>query len=546
MFSFEYPEYLRLLWLLPVVVWVWSVYLWWRRRAFLRLASPSTQERVLPGWSVGRFWLKNALLLVALALLVVAAANPRRGVVKTTAVQQSADVFIALDISNSMGARDVAPSRLEFAKVLARRLVRALAGERIGLVFFAGSAYVAMPLTTDSDAADMVLRTAAPELISTQGSDIGAALLLAAERFDPDPNAGRAIILLSDGEDHENRLLEAVERLQDLGIVVFSVVVGSEEGAPLIMADGQYKRDEDGQLIRSRADKMALCRLASATRGECYDARQGDALIEAIRLEIAQLDRRAVQRRASDKFESYYSWFALPAFLLIALYAALGWRRRMFLLGAVGLAFAPVLSAQSAQKLLRQGDALYGEGRYAEAEAAYRQAQQQALDDPRPSYNLGHVLYRQGRYPEAQQAWERALSTASAPEQKADIWYNLGNAFAQQNRWEAAIRAYENSLRLRPGDPDAKVNLQLAQKKRQQKQASAPSASAAAANNQQPPPSANPTPPPQAAPSPSKRMTPEEANRLLEAAVVPQDQNNYRKYHQLSPEKHQLRPRKDW
>lgn len=548
MFSFEHPEYFSLLWATPIVVLVWLSYLWWRRRVLSRLMAPSAQERVLPGWSAGWFWLKNALLLAAVVLLVVAAANPRRGVRQQVSEQRSADVMLVLDISQSMLAQDVPPSRLERAKIFARQLVRALAGERIGLVFFAGSAYAAMPLTTDSEAADMLLRAATPNLISTQGSNIGAALLTAAERFAPNPGAGRSIVLISDGEDHQGAVPKALNNLRDAGIIVFCAVIGSAEGAPIPLSDGEYKRDAEGQMIRTHANEALLLQIAKATRGELYRVEQGQATIRAIRREVRQLEHRAVQTRSFEEFESYYRWFALPAFLLLTLYAALSWKVRKTALLALMMSLACLpLQAQSARDWMRQGDAHYAEERYGAAEQAYRKALQKAPADAQALYNYGNALYKQGKYAKAQQAWEKTLQIVITPTQKADAWHNLGNALAQQGNTEEAIRAYENSLRLRPGDPDTKINLQLARKKRQQNQTQLQQQQPSNGNGAPASTDSLPQPPQlQTPPQQQGKLTPEEARRLLETTVEPQDQNSGRKYREQTPEKHQIRPKKDW
>ncbi len=548
MFSFEHPEYFKWLLVIPIALVIWLLYLRWRRRASARLAAPSAQERVLPGWSLSRFWLKNLLLSGAVVLLIVAAANPRRGVRQTTTSQQSADVYIVLDVSQSMLARDALPSRLERAQIFARQLLRALAGERVGIVFFAGSAYVAMPLTTDYEAADMLLRAAGTELISTQGSDIGRALQLAAERFDPDPTAGRAIVLISDGEDHEGKALRAAEKLKDLGVIVFCVGVGTAEGAPIPLADGEYKRDAQGQAVRTRADEALQRQIAKVTRGEYYRIEAGDAALEAIRREIGQLDRRAVQGRSLEVFDSYYQWFAVPAFFLLVLYAALGWRVRPSAAAVVLLLAIAEAFGQSQREHLRQGDEHFAEGRYAQAEEAYRNAHIANPADPKALYNQGSALYRQGKYAEAQQVWEKALQKALSADQKADVWHNLGNALAEQGNLSEAIRAYENSLRWRPGDPDTKVNLQLARKKQQQSQPKPQEQPQSGNSNTSNDENTAAPPPPEQPQEPTHRhrLTPEEARRLLETTVAPQDQNSGRKYRELTPEKHQLRPKKDW
>ncbi|MEO6038584.1 MAG: VWA domain-containing protein, partial [Saprospiraceae bacterium] len=168
--KFEHPGHLWLLVALPLLALLLLGYWWWRRRALDQLGEPKLLERLLPGFSPGLFWTKNALFGLGLVFLTLAWANPQLGAKKQPVAQQSADVFIALDISQSMWAKDVAPSRLELAKRFARKLVEALEGERIGLIFFAGDAFLQMPLSTDYDFSLQSLQTASPELISEQGT----------------------------------------------------------------------------------------------------------------------------------------------------------------------------------------------------------------------------------------------------------------------------------------------------------------------------------------------------------------------------------------
>lgn len=331
-FRFEHPEFLLLLWAVPLLAALLGIYSWWRRRALSRIGAAASVQRLMPGWSAGRFFIKNGLFLLATGLLAVAWANPQTGAKKQTAVQKSADVFIALDISQSMLAEDVAPSRLELAKSFARKLVQALEGERLGLIFFAGDAFLQMPLSTDYSAADMFIADAGPNLITAQGTALGPAIDLAKQSFDPEPGGGRAIILITDGEDHDQAAVDRAKAAYGDGIIIFAVGAGTAAGGPIPMgisnAGELYKRDDNGELVRTRMDQRLLQQLASAGGGVGYLVTQGDAAIAAIRREVNRLQKREVEVRSFSEYESYFQWFLLPAFLLLALEAWIAWRKR--------------------------------------------------------------------------------------------------------------------------------------------------------------------------------------------------------------------------
>ncbi|MEQ1745342.1 MAG: tetratricopeptide repeat protein [Saprospiraceae bacterium] len=576
MFRFEHPYFLHLFWALLALPLILLAYVWWRRRAIMQIAVPASAQRVLPGWSRWRFWAKNTLLLAAIALLALAWANPQRGAKQQTVVQKSADVFIALDISRSMLAEDVAPNRLELAKSFVRKLIRALEGERIGLIFFAGDAFLQMPLSTDYAAADMFVASADPDLVTAQGTAIPRAVDLASEHFDSDPGGGRALVLVTDGENHDNDAEGQVAEAYADGIVTFAVGAGTGNGGPIPVgtadAEERYLRDEAGEIVRTRMDEGLLDKLASAGGGAAYRLSQGDAALRAIRREVGRLEKRAREVRSFNEFESYFQWFLLPAFLLLVLEAWFSWRKKKAAVLVLLCVFGHGLPAQSAHKHLRDGDRSYERSNFGEAEQAYRRAGEKKPDDPKVKYNLGNALYRQGSYPEAEKLFEQSAKTAKNPALKADALHNLGNASLLQEKYEQAVQAYENSLRLRPGDPETKANLQLAKKKWQQEQEKQErqnqqqqqnqQTSDSTQQQQQPPQKpdqqqqdqqpANQQPKPEGEQQPQEQqptegqMTREQARRLLETAVSPEDRKNARKYREQEQGKHQTRQKKEW
>ncbi|GAB4488096.1 MAG: VWA domain-containing protein [Saprospiraceae bacterium] len=325
MFRYEHPEHLWLLAAVPLLALLVSVYWFWRKNAMAKLGNV---ERVMPGFSVAKFWLKNALLALSLALLAIAWANPQLGAKKQTVTQEASDIFIALDISQSMLCQDVTPSRLELAKAFSQKLVQALEGERIGLIFFAGNAFLQMPLSTDYGFILQSIQSAAPDLITEQGTAIPAAIEVAKKSFGYEPGGGRAIILITDGEDHDEGAVDKAEQAFDDGIVTYTVGAGTLGGGPIPIGGSQYKRDDDGEIVRTKLNENLLRQIAQAGGGQAFNISQGDAAITALRREVDNLQKRELEVRSFAEFESWYQWFLLPALLLLLIEFFISFRKK--------------------------------------------------------------------------------------------------------------------------------------------------------------------------------------------------------------------------
>ena len=328
MFRYEFPDHLYLLAAVPLLAVLAVAYWVWRKNALLRLGNV---ERVVPAVSFGRFVFKIALLAVIFILLAVTWANPQLGMKKQATTQRSADVFIALDISKSMLCEDVAPNRLERSKAFAVKLVEALEGEQIGLIFFAGNAFLPMPLSTDYSFILQSLQSASPDLITEQGTAIPSAIDLAQRSFGIEPGGGRAIILISDGENHGENAVKAADDAFDDGIVVYTVGAGTLGGGPIPTGDAglsQYKRDEKGEIIRTRMDESELRKIALAGGGQSFSLNQNDAAVNSLKREIDGLQKRELEVRSFAEFESWYQWFLLPALLLLVLEFYIPFRRK--------------------------------------------------------------------------------------------------------------------------------------------------------------------------------------------------------------------------
>ena len=327
MFNFQHPEYLWLLGAVPVLWLLLFLYQHWRRKALARLGDTS---RLMPPFSELRFWAKGGLLTLALIFLALAWANPQGGAKKQTATQKAADVFIAMDISQSMLCRDIAPSRLELTKIFAQKLVQTLEGERIGLIFFAGNAFLAVPLSTDYPFILQSIQSASPDLLTEQGTAIASALELAGKSFEADPGGGRGIVLVTDGETHDEEALDAAQKSFESGTVIFAVGAGTSQGGPIPTSDwegSQYKRDEKGEVVRTRLNEDLLRKIARAGGGQSLSISQSDRAVTVIEREVAGLEKRNLEVRSMDEMESWYQWFLLPALLFFGLEAAISLRK---------------------------------------------------------------------------------------------------------------------------------------------------------------------------------------------------------------------------
>lgn len=268
MLRFEDPSYLWLLWLIPVLVLVRLVG-WRRRKAKLkRLGDPELLKQLMPNISKYRPTVKFVLMLAALALLIVMVARPQMGSKISHDKRHGIETIICLDISNSMLAQDVVPSRLDKSKMLIENLVDNFNNDKIGLIVFAGDAYVQLPITSDYVSAKMFLQNINPSLIQTQGTNIGEAIALASKSFSQQENVGRAIIVITDGENHEEGAQEAAAAANKQGVNVFILGIGNPQGAPIPMGDGSYLKDHSGNTVMTALNEQMCRELAQAGKGE--------------------------------------------------------------------------------------------------------------------------------------------------------------------------------------------------------------------------------------------------------------------------------------
>lgn len=318
--KFATPEYLYLLILLPALL---ALYLYsnYRRNKNLRLyGDVQLLKSLMPDVSSYRPGIKFWLSLAALALIIVALARPQFGSKKETVTRQGIEVVIALDISNSMMAEDIAPNRLEKAKKIISRLIDKFENDKVGLIVFAGDAFVQLPITNDFISAKMFLETISPSLISRQGTDIGGAINLAMKSFTPTEGVGKAIIMITDGENHEGGAEEAAKVAVEKGMNVYVLGIGSLEGAPIPAGGGNdYRRDKEGNVVVTKLNEEMAQTVAQAGNGAYIRVDNTNNAQKLLEKEINKLAKADVTTEVYTEYNEQFEFVAWLALVLLVM-----------------------------------------------------------------------------------------------------------------------------------------------------------------------------------------------------------------------------------
>lgn len=317
MLRFEDPTYLWLLWILPVLVLI--RFIGWRRRKtkLRKFGDPALLKDLMPNISSYRPTVKFALLLAALALLIVMVARPQMGSKISHDKRQGIETIICLDISNSMLAEDVAPSRLDKSKMLVENLVDQFTNDKIGLIVFAGDAFVQLPITSDYVSAKMFLQNITPSLIQTQGTNFAQAIDLATKSFTPQENVGRAIIVITDGENHEPGATEAVQAAKQKGINVYILGVGNPQGAPIPMGNGSYLKDQSGQTVMTKLNEDMCRQLAQAGNGQYIHVDNTSDAEQTLNNDLTKLQKGETDAVIYSEYDEQFQAVGILVILLL-------------------------------------------------------------------------------------------------------------------------------------------------------------------------------------------------------------------------------------
>ncbi|WP_278794209.1 VWA domain-containing protein [Hoylesella nanceiensis] len=317
MFRFENPIYLWLLLIIPILIII-KIMMWYvQRKKLSRIGNPTLLKELMPDVSRFRPWVKFLLVITALSSLILALARPQFGSKISHEKRNGIEAIIALDISNSMLAQDVQPSRLDKSKLMIENLINSFINDKIGLVVFAGEAYVQLPITSDYVSAKMFLSDITPSLISAQGTDIARAIRVSLSSFTQQKGVGKAIILITDGEDNEGGALEAVKEAKEKGVNVFILGVGDSKGAPIPLGNGEYLKDNHGQTVMTALNENMCKEIAQAGSGTYIHIDNTSLAQEQLNNELSKLQKGDSDAVVYSEYNEQFQIVALFSFILL-------------------------------------------------------------------------------------------------------------------------------------------------------------------------------------------------------------------------------------
>jgi len=451
-------------------------------RLVARALWPRVLRRPLGRWRTVRL----VLVLLGTAGVLLALARPQWGILREKVEREGVDVVLVLDTSGSMATEDVPPNRFFLAREALSSLVARLPGDRFALVAFEGEAYPLTPLTLDADALELFLDTMEPGIVPSPGTSLGTGIARGLDLFVDKDRQNKVMVLVSDGEDLEGDLDEAVQRAKAAGALIHTVGVGTEAGQPVpeVDADGRrvgFKHDPTGQVVISRLNMENLERIARGTGGRAFRLTPTDPGLAGLVSAIEGMEQQSLAREFSYRRKER---FQVPlaaglAALALALLLPLPPLRRLRPGAALGLLILTLSDAPRAKStdelLLRptrrteEGRKAFSSGDHPKALSAFEGAARARPDDLGGKFNLADALYKNGKFDEAA-ALYRALAQDPRSSLAGPARFNLGNALYQKQDFKGAVQAYRDALRALPDDLDTRRNLELALRALQQQQ----------------------------------------------------------------------------
>ncbi len=516
MFRFEHPIYLYALLIIPLLLILHYATNALRRRRLLRYGDPALLKALMPDVAHYRIEAKFWLLTVALALLIVCLAQPQYGTKMSTDKRMGIEAMIAIDVSNSMLARDITPSRLDRAKMMMSNLIDHMTDDKVGLVVYAGDAFVQLPITNDYVSAKMFLDGISPSMIELQGTDIGEAINQSVRSFTSKDDVGRALILITDGEDNEGGATEAATKAAKKGIHVYVLGIGSPEGSAIPDPEsnnGGYITDDNGNVVVSRLNEQMCQEIAQAGKGAYIYVDNSSSAQSALDKQLDKLAKGEFEDARYDEYEEHFLDFAWLAWGLLLLELLILPRRnelfrnvhlfnrnpKVAALVVMALMLGATAQAQSSEgrRFIRRGNRSYRQGivvatdtvnidgkehnmqeLFGKALVEYKKAVEADSTNSIALYNLGCAYLMNNQFSDAARSFQRADSCETNKMRKSKIYHNMGfikqaaanEALAQdsiqqqQQLLREAIEFYKASLRRNPNDDETRYNLALCQR----------------------------------------------------------------------------------
>ncbi len=467
--EFQYTLNLILLVLLPVIFIMYWLARRKKNKTLKNLGDSLLVKKMLAHHRPFSAVIRFGLLFFAMALLIVTFANLRLPNGMEKVERKGIDLMIALDVSKSMLAKDVAPSRLERAKQFLGKLTDQMKNNRVGIVVFAGKAYLQMPMTGDLAAAKMYINSSDPSSIPTQGTVLADALNMSYTAFNPNEKKYKTILLVSDGEDHEPGAEEAAKELASQGVQILTVGMGSVEGATLFDEETQgVKTDEQGQVVVSKLNEATLQAIAKKGNGAYQRFTSVDATVSFVNNYIKGMDQRSFTDKSLQIFKSLAPYLLGLTFIFLIIEMLLNENKKakvmktsLLLLAALVFNFTEA-SAQSANKLIKDGNTSFNNQNYEQAKTQYQQAIAEDSTNAKTVFNLGNAYYKAGQKDSALMQYELASKKFGDAENKGKSFYNKGVVLQNDKKLPECIEAYKQALRLNQNDEDARHNLQKA------------------------------------------------------------------------------------
>jgi Ca-activated chloride channel family protein len=478
MFRFANPDYLYLLLVLPVLILFYIYAIVRKKKALKKYGNPELLAELMPEVSHKRQHWKFWLLSGAISVVIFVIAGPQFGSKLETVKRQGVEIMVCLDVSNSMRAEDMSPNRLEKAKQMLSRLTDGFVNDKVGLIVFAGDAFTQLPITSDYISAKMFLSSINPNMVSSQGTAIGAAINLAIRSFTPNETSDKTIILITDGENHEDDAISAATNAAEKGIHVNIVGMGQSNGSPIPIENNNFMKDKEGNVVITKLNEQMCQDIAAAGQGMYVRADNTNSALRALQNEISKMTKSEIDSKVYSEYDEQFqilAWIAL--FLLIVEFLTLDRKSRIFrkikLFSIIFIFCSGVMFAQKAErKNVREGNKLYQNEQFTESEIAYRKSLEVNPRSIEGTFNLGNALYKQEKYPEAAEQYQLLAGQSQKllnddPENAvrlSQVFHNLGNISMKNKEYAKSVEAYKQSLRLNPKDDETRYNLALAQK----------------------------------------------------------------------------------
>ena len=477
---FENIQLLWLLLLLPIIVLVYFYALAQKKKVAKKIGDAVLVNALTANYNNKSYPKKFILLFFALMLILLALANLRTKTGSENITRNGIDIMIALDVSKSMLAKDVQPNRLERAKQLLGKLIDKLSNDRIGIIVFAGKAYLQMPITGDHTAAKMYLNSASTETVPSQGTVIGDALKMSYAAFNSKEKKYKAVILISDGEDHDENATAVATEMAEQGVVINTVGIGSTEGTTILdELTTEPKKDKEGNTVITKLNEQTLADIAANGKGTYQLFTNTDEVVDKLYSSLSTMDKRKVEDKSLANYKSWFQILLGLAFLLMVIEILISEVKKYkmknikYIATAIFLFIGVASYAQVENENIKKGNDAYKKSDFENAIIQYETAAKKNDKNTIAKYNLGNAMYKADKKDEAITLFDKAAKEATKPLDKSNALYNKGVALQANKKLQESIDAYKKALVNDATNEDARHNLQLAlqqQKQEQQKE----------------------------------------------------------------------------